>query len=430
MTPDGKFSEPQKVDIQKIMSTSHLITEFGTLPNEELIYEVIQQQGAGGNNPNSQPPHDTTLDDTVGRDDANPPGGTPGSTPGGGGGGGNIPVITSPDPYVITSGTAITTDPTITTNGQTNQGVIYHGSAVDGPLSAFIFGSTSSFDTVSGFDTQLQGNMGAAGFKFKNLQITGNPTIDTTNGPINLGLIALGNITTGSPGGLIDFSGIRGVLLAAQNGSVTLGPEVSFSIAHDFNAYARGDNGDLTLGSNVTAGEHVNLFAQRDMSISSTVSTEQFYSFTGRNMTITGTDTIQAPTITISSLGNISWDGETSDATPTSSDGSVTIQAVGDLNVANDLIFTRHSVGSDGLNLTVLGGGAVTIQGNLNLVVDNSGGGSIGTGGNIDLEAGGNLTVNGSTGITLNVLNNDSGNIDDGGNITVNVGGDLTAPRA
>ncbi len=429
MTPDGKFSEPQKVDLQKIMSTSHLITEFGTLPNEDLIYQVIQQQGAGGSNPNSQPPHDTSLDDTVGRDDANPPGGSPSSGGGGGGGGGSIPVITSPDPYVIGSGTTITTDPTITTGAQTNQGALYHGSAVDGPLSAFLFGSTSGFDAVSGFDAQVQGTMEAAAFKFSDLQLTGNPTIDTTNGPISLGLIALGNITTGTPGGVINFSGLRGVLLAAQNGSVTLGPEVSFSIDHDFNAYARGDSGDLTLGANVTAGGHIDLFAQRDMSITSTISADQFYSFTGRNMTITGTDTIQAATITISSLGNISWDGETSDATPTSSDGSVTIQAVGDLNVANDLSFTRHSIGSDGLNLTVVGGGAVTIQGNLSLVVDNSSGsGSIGTGGNIDLEAGGNLTVNGSNGITLNVLNNNGGDIMDGGNISVSVGGDVTAP--
>ncbi len=425
MTPDGKFSAPQKVDIQKIMSTSHLITEFGTLPNADLIYQVIQQQGGGSSNPNSQPPHDTTLDDTINRDDAAPPGGgapsEPTPPPS------NIPVITSPDPYVIGSGTTITTDPTITTNGQANQGVIYHGPTIDGPLSAFIFGSTSGFDAVSGFDTQLNGDQEAAAFKFKDLQITGNPTIDTTNGPIDLGLIALGNITTGAPGGVINFSGLRGVLLAAQDGSVTLGPEVSFSLDHDFNAYARGDNGVLTLQSNVTAGEHVNLFAQRDMSISSTVSTDQFYSFTGRNMAITGVNTIQSPTIIISSLGDISWDGETSNTGTGDGTGEVTIQALNNLNVAGDLSFTRQSNGGDGLNLTVLGGGAVTIQGNLSLTVDNSNGGSIGTGGNIDLEAGGNLTVNGSSGITLNVLNN-GGDITDGGNVSINVGGNLTAP--
>ena len=121
MTPDGKFSDPVKVDVQKIMGSSKLITDFGTLPNEALIYQVIQQQLNGGaDNPANQPPHDTTLDNTIDRNDAAPVGGgTPAPPPPA------FPVITSPNPYVINNTTTITTDPTITTNGQTNQGGIY-----------------------------------------------------------------------------------------------------------------------------------------------------------------------------------------------------------------------------------------------------------------------------------------------------------------
>jgi len=87
-------------------------------------------------------------------------------------------------PYLITSGTTITTDPAITTNGVTDFGKIYRGATTDGPLSAFIFGSTSSFDLATNFDTNHSSSGG--GFKFTALQLTGNPTVSTVNGEINL----------------------------------------------------------------------------------------------------------------------------------------------------------------------------------------------------------------------------------------------------
>ena len=46
------------------------------------------------------------------------------------------------------------------------------------------------------------------------------------------------------------------MLLAAENGPVTLGSEVSFSGLHDVTVYARGVNGDLDLTSNITVDEH------------------------------------------------------------------------------------------------------------------------------------------------------------------------------
>ena len=58
-----------------------------------------------------------------------------------------------PIPYVITSGTVISTDPSITTNGRIDFGKIYRDPAQRrGALSAFYsLGPTSTFDTASGF---------------------------------------------------------------------------------------------------------------------------------------------------------------------------------------------------------------------------------------------------------------------------------------
>src|SRR5207247_10879364 len=108
-----------------------------------------------------------------------------------------------------------------------------------GPASAWAFGSTSAFDTASGFDDLIGDSSGAA-FKFTALQLTGNPAIDTTNGEINLGLIAVNGITSGGPGGVLTFAGISGLRFATQDGPITLGPEISFSGLHDLTIYAPG----------------------------------------------------------------------------------------------------------------------------------------------------------------------------------------------
>ena len=104
--------------------------------------------------------------------------------------------------------------------------------------------------------------------------------IDTTNGEINLGLIAVNGITSGGPGGVLTFSGIRGLLLATQNGPITLGPEISFSGLHDLTIYARGSGSDLTLGSDINTSSQVRLLAERDMSMTSSITTEDLILWT------------------------------------------------------------------------------------------------------------------------------------------------------
>jgi hypothetical protein len=328
--------------------------------------------------------------------------------------------ITSPNPYVITSGTVITTDPSITTNGVTDYGKIYRGQSIDGPISAWAFGSTSAFDTASGFDALVGDNSGA-GFKFTALQLTGDPTIDTSNGETNLGLFAVNGITSGGPGGVLTFEGIRDLLLATQNGPITLGPEISFSGLDELIIYARGSSSDLTLGSDISTTSRVRLLAERDMSVTSSITTDDLYAFVGRNISIDGQAAIHAPTITLSAGQNLNWSGQTSDETAFNSNGNVSISAGQTINIANDLTIIRQNGGiTSGLNILLNAGTDLLIGGDLSIATDI---GNLTNGANIDIFAGRNLTVGGSLAL-LTLATAQSGS-ESGENIRLFVGQDL-----
>src|SRR4026208_1114440 len=341
MTADGRMTKPEKFDVKLVLKTSRLIKDFPPLENMPLVMAVVdlqlaEQQLAGLNSqalardlvdvigttdqnananpivlarnaassptpppisptPPPIPPPPPPISPTPPPISPTPPPITPTPPPSATPTKFGTPsTITSPNPYVITSGTLISTDPSITTNGVTDLGKIYRGRSIDGPVSAWAFGSTSAFDTASGFDDLIGDNSGAA-FKFTALQLNGDPTIDTTNGETNRGLSAVNSITSGGPGGVLTFSGIRGLLLATQNGPITLGPEISFSGLHDLTIYARGSSSDLTLGSNISTGSQVSLFAERDMAMTSSVTTEDLYAFVGRSISINGEAAIHAP---------------------------------------------------------------------------------------------------------------------------------------
>jgi hypothetical protein len=250
-------------------------------------------------------------------------------------------VITSSVPYVITSGTTISTDPAITTNGVTDFGKIWRGQVQDGSLSAFVFGSTSAFDTASGFDTELNGQNGngGAGFKFTSLQLTGNPTVSTPTGVINLGLIAVNGITSGSPGGTLTFAGIRGLLLATQDGSINLGPEIAFSGLHDINFYARGAGSNLTLGSAISGGTGIRLWAQGAIQINGDESATEFKAFSGGDF-LTGNGTVTATDINIQSLSNVNIDAS---KFPDVAGGTINFNAASTLTIVLNPVgtFTR-----------------------------------------------------------------------------------------
>ena len=317
----------------------------------------------------------------------------------------------------------ISTDPSITTNGVTDLGKIYRGRSIDGPVSAWAFGSTSAFDTASGFDDLIGDNSGAA-FKFTALQLNGDPTIDTTNGETNLGLIAVNGITSGGAGGVLTFEGIRGLLLATQNGSITLGPGISFSGLHDLTIYARGTGSDLTLGSNISTSSQVSLFAERDMSITSNITTENLYAFVGRDVSINGQAVIHAPTITLSAGQNLNWNNLISNETAFNSNGNVSIFAGQTINVANDLAIIRRNGGiTSGLNVFLQGGTDLLVGGNLSIATDI---GNLTNGANIEILTGRNLTVGGSLAL-LTSASAQSGSGGSGGNVTLSIGQDLTA---
>jgi hypothetical protein len=321
---------------------------------------------------------------------------------------------------VITSGTVITTDPSITTNGVTDLGKIYRGRSIDGPVSAWAFGSTSAFDTASGFDNLIGDNSGAA-FKFTALQLNGDPTIDTANGEINLGLIAVNSITSGGPGGVLTFEGIRGLLLATQNGPITLGPGISFSGLHDLTIYARGSSSDLTLGSNISTASQVSLFAERDMSMTSSITTDDLHAFVGRNISISDSAMIHAPTISLFAGQNLSLNGLISVETASNSNGDVSISAGQTINVADDLTIIRRNGGiTSGVNIFLSAGTDLLVGGNLGIATDIS---NLTTGANIDVFANSNLTVGGS----LAMQTSATAQSGTGANINVSVGGTLTA---
>src|SRR6266850_4595422 len=318
MRLDSKMiPEPVDVDIQKITQSSLLITGFGPLGSETLIafertrqneqknsgqlYETNLVIYGGGTNVVLADPNTVDVAVSAESSAAKSPAPTPTPTPTATPTPPPTPTptpsatptkfgtpspITSPVPYVITSGTTITTDPAITTNGVTDYGKIYRGAETDGPASAWAFGSTSTFDTSSGFDNEIIGS--GAAFKFTALQLAGNPTISTTNGEVNLGLIAVNGITSGSPGGPLTFSGIRGLLLATQNGSIILGPEISFSGLHDITLYARGAGSVLTLASDISTTSDIRLYGEGAVQVSGNLSTQRLIAAAGTNISIGG----------------------------------------------------------------------------------------------------------------------------------------------
>src|SRR6059058_811954 len=465
MTANGRMTKPEKFDVKLVLKTSRLIKDFPPLENLPLVMSVVDLQlaeqqlaalnsqalardlvdviGTTDQNANSNPvvlvstsnptpppitptpppisPTPPPITPTPPPITPTPPPPTP--TPSASGTPikfGTPSTITSPNPYVITSGTVITTDPSITTNGVTDYGKIYRGRSIDGQISAWAFGSTSAFDTASGFDALIGDGSGAA-FKFTALQLNGDPTIDTANGEINLGLIAVNSITSGGPGGVLTFEGIRGLLLATQNGPITLGPGISFSGLHDLTIYARGSSSDLTLGSDISTTSKVSLFAQRDMSLTSSITTEDLYAFVGRNVSIDGQATIHAPTITLFAGQNLNWNGQTSDETAFNSSGNVSISAAQMLNIANDLTIIRRNGGiTSGLNILLYAGTDLLVGGNLSIATDIS---NLETGANIDVLANRNLTVGGSLALETSTTAQ-SGT---GANIDLRVGGTLTA---
>jgi hypothetical protein len=317
MTPDGQITRPTKFNAALVYKTSKLITSFPTLPNADLILAVIDAQQvelSGQTGPTSQPPKDSTGLDTI--TVAVTASST--STSGSGAKFGPPSAITSPNPYVITSGTVINTDPMITTNGITDFGKIYRSFALDGPLPTWLGSSPSSFDSVDFFDSNGGGfispgsnSVPIPGFLFAALQLDGDPMVSNSSGFPTLGLVSQGSINFSASGTVFTFGGIEQVGLIALNGSINLSG-ISFANFGQLFIYARGSGSNVTFDAPVSNLNRVQLRAEGDIEVGAPVSvngTQQdkrgFKALAGNNLAINSTVTSTGGGILLQSLGGI-----------------------------------------------------------------------------------------------------------------------------
>jgi hypothetical protein len=292
--PDAKrLPDPVDVDLDRLMKTCVLITDFPPLGSTPLIADEIKRQhdqkvdgdlidtnlvivGRGTLVTLIDP---TSLDTIDQKTNAvrTKTGFQPIKF-------GPLPTIVTPSPYVINSGTIIQTDPMITTNGQTDFGKIYRSQADDGQPADYFFGSASPFDGTISFNSLAENpaNLPIAAFKFTSLQLTGNPTISLgTGGATSLVLISEGAITSGAPGGTLTFPNMDLVLLATQNGAINLGNTISFANMPQLRLYARGAGSNLTLASPMAGMGSVGLTAEGSVQVNGNEGVQFFNSFAG-----------------------------------------------------------------------------------------------------------------------------------------------------
>ena len=484
VTTDGKsFSKVMTFDIAKLVSTSLFFTGFDQpLASMNLIMLESQNQLASSllattttnpldptrivnvtsqaivaeetpTSPSASPTPPITPTPPV---TPTPPPPTPSKF-------GTPSVITSPNPYLITNGTVITTDPSITTNGVTDFGKIYRGQTDDGAFSLWAFGSTSAFDTALRIDDIFfadPSHLPIAVFKFQSLSLTGDPTIDTSNGVTKLALIGVDGITSGPPGGTLTFTGLDLLLLATVNGSINLTSDVSFQDLHELVMYARGAGSDLTINSPISNIGILELAAEDSIHLTNpgTMSVGKLDAITGGDLMLqiggslllngrVRLDAIVLPGASVASGANltlnVTGDYTNSSATEFShlaitnrghigTGGNIAVSIGGNLTaigtVAISVVQNTNGQIDNGGNIALSVNGSVSTQGQLSLLVENynetaNPAGHIGTGGNISLTTGGDLTAD-SMSVAIN--NRGGGVIDSGVNLTLNIGGALT----
>ena len=464
MRADSKtIPEPVDVDIGKITRGSLLVIGFSTpLGSEALIafektkqneqkssgqlYETNLMIYGGGTNVFLADPNTVDVAVSAESNAAQSPTPTPTATltP--------VPtpdkfgtpsVIASSNPCVITSGTTITTDTSFTTNGVTDYGKIYRGSTDDGAFSQWAFGSTSAFDTALNIDTEFftdPTHLPIAVFKFQGLSLIGNPTISTSNGGVtNLGLIGVDGITSDPPGGTLTFSGINLLALATVNGSINLTSDLSFQNLNTLAIYARGATSDLMLNSSISNVGALKLAAEQSILISNagTLSVGGFDATTGGGnlavlvgaLSLNGEGRFNAevlPDATIANGANIILDDANNLTNNSISDFSrLRVTNEGHIGTGGNIFVT---VGGD-LTATGTGGGTGEFQiGDIALVLQNTNA-QIDNGGNLILSVTGNVHVNGLSALLQNYdfSTNPGGHIGTGGNIAIEIGGNLTA---
>src|SRR5438874_5861235 len=408
----GHVSKPEKFDVKLVLATSPLVADFPSLANLPLILAVADQQAAQQQVVvSNRPPYQSMLD-TIDVTDQSatsnpavvdvrvetptpsppPPPPTPSKF-------GTPSTITSPNPYVITSGTTITTDPSITTNGVTDFGKIYRGATDDGPFTLWAFGSTSAFDTALHIDTEFfvdPSHLPIAAFKFQSLLLNGNPTIDLSNGGVTkLALIGVDGITSGPPGGTLTFTGLDLLVLTTVNGSINLTSDVSFQNLNELAMYARGAGSNLILNSPISNIGILELAAEGSIQLTNpgTMSVGEFEAKAGNNLTLQMGGSLLLN-------GKVRLDTPLLPGTTVANAANLTLNITGDYTNSSATEFSLLHVRNEGAH--------------------------IGTGGNIGVNIGGDLTTTEAGGDFSLLVQNTNGQIDNGGNITLNVGGNVS----
>ena len=424
MTIDGRITQPTKFNAKVVMKTSKLIVGFPPLANEDLILAVIERQLAEQSEGTSNPPpvRDFTSDIDLRSSAATA------MTLGGSGAKFGPPSAILGEPYHITSGTQINTDPTITTNGVTDVGKIYRGAAQDGPLPTWLGTSPSSFDTVDFFDsTNGNGfispdakNLPLAGFLFSSLQLNGDPTVSNPNGVKLLGFASQGGITSSASEATFTFGGANQVALVALNGSIDLSG-IGFANFGQLYIYARGSGSNLTLGAAISNLKKVELRAEGNILVNSPVTVSGtvqdnrgFKALAGNNLVVGSTVTSTGGSIHLQALGGITLTSSSQlhsmlDAMGTSgqivvlaSGSETTIDVSGTIQADQGEVDIRHTgpAGQTTLNNAIIHGDVVKVS-----ALGNNGSLNIGSGNAISADSVIKLYAVGSNG-TLNFLSN------------------------
>ena len=162
--------------------------------------------------------------------------------------------ITNPNPYVINGTTVVSTNPTITTDGVVNQGALYQSAAIDGPLTNYLYGSTSPFDHFLEMDQVANFPNGLAAFKFSQLNLSAFPEFLTVSGTLQAALVSEGAITTSVPNLAYSLDQMEMIFLTTVNGSIFIGSQFTlFSNRPNaanpaaLRVYARGVGSDLVF---------------------------------------------------------------------------------------------------------------------------------------------------------------------------------------
>lgn len=452
--PGDPLGKPVAVDAKRLVESSQLIQDFGPLGSEELMAEVFREQenakSAGGfvsenvrlatnisggtaildaldqrtaalqtSSPSSSPTPEPSASPTPSPGTSPTPSPSPGSTPGKHGA---LVAITSANLSVIDAATTIQTDPSITRAGETGFGRIYRGPVNDATPSSYFFGGTNSFDTSSRFDSYFsdEEQLPIAAFKFQTLQINGDPTISTGNeGAVRLALISIGAITSGGTGAALSFAGIEQLLLATQNGSITLGSQLSFANLPALYVYARGANSNLTFDAAISGSRDLYLHAQNDLLVTNSLGVNQSANGQESGLNI---DLRAGGRIAIG--GNLNLSTEASDV---QTGGNISVISGGDMTIGGDfqlqILADEDSTTGTGGNISVSSGGSLT-AGDLNFALDFNDSVGVTSGVNLSLSVANDLTTT-NGGIDLILYTPIGHTLTSGGNLTVNVGGNL-----